>query len=458
MKDLTQGPIVKLLLSVAGTFMVSMIANQLFSLVSVYWVGRLGPHAQAAVILASNPIMIVLALAPIISSGASVLIAQAVGAKDRERASLIFNEAFGASLVATTLICGFLWIDRSKFGAQLTNDHETVVMFAAYFRWVVPAMVMQVPMAILSAGLGATGDMRVSMFFQTGTVILRLIVTPLLLFGWLGFPRLGVEGAGLAAFLASAACMVGLLRYFFRANSYLRLHPRFWFSRPKTLWPAVKIGLPTGIEVGVMGFYMLLVTLLLRPFGPVEQAAFGVGQRLLMTGIMPMTALAGAASVLASQNFGARLGNRVRESFKATMSLGLILTPILFALFQISPHWVCSIFSNDPAVIEGGVRFLRITSFSLFPASVVFASMAVLAGLGNTRASLITSTTHAVLVLSAAYVLAQQRGFNPDWLWELMVASGYLEMLMALFFVRAEFRKRLTFAEAHPAMALREAQ
>ncbi|HTD29804.1 MAG TPA: MATE family efflux transporter [Xanthomonadaceae bacterium] len=458
MKDLTQGPIVRLLLTVAGTFMVSMIANQLFSLVSIYWVGKLGAHAQAAVILASNPIMIVLAMAPIVSSGAGVLIAQAVGAKDRDRASLIFNEAFGVSLVATTLISGFLWANRSAFGAALTSDHETVAMFALYFRWVVPAMVMQVPMAILGAGLGGTGDIRTSMFFQTGAVILRLIVTPFLLFGWLGVPRLGVEGAGLAAFLVTAVSMIGLLRYFFRANSYLKLHPRLWFVRPRTLWPVLKIGLPTGLEFGVLGFYMLMVTLLLRPFGPDEQAAFGVGQRLLMTGILPLTALAGAASVLASQNYGARLGHRVRESFTATTVLGLTLTPILFAICQIFPHWVCGIFSDDPGVIEGSVRFLRITSFSLFPASVVFASFAVLSGLGNTRASLITAATHAALVLSTAYILAQVRGFNPDWLWELMVAAAFLEMFMALYFVRAEFRKRLTLVEAQPVMALPEAQ
>jgi Na+-driven multidrug efflux pump len=170
------------------------------------------------------------------------------------------------------------------------------------------------------------------------------------------------------------------------------------------------------MEAGVVGGYLLIITLLIRRFGPVEQAAFGIGQILFQAGIIPLLALSGAASVVAGQNFGARLGARVRRSFNAAVGIGLVLTPILWLILQAIPHWMPTFFSNDPAVIEGGVRFLRIASFSLIPNSVVFMAFAVLAGLGNTKASLITSSAHVVLVVVPAYFLAQQRDFSPDWL------------------------------------------
>jgi putative MATE family efflux protein len=448
----------KLLLALAGGFMVNIIMGTLFSLVSIFWVGRLGANALAAVTLASNPLTIVLTLAPIITVGERVLISHAVGAGDRDRASLVFNEAFGASLIVTTFIGVFLWVNRLAFGSILTSDPATASLIADYLRWLIPAFVVQVPMSVLGAALGGTGNMRAIMLAQTGSTILRIVLSPLLIFGSFGAPRLGIAGAGLAAFLGSAICAAGLLLYFARAGSYLRLRPHLWFSRPNTLWGALKIGLPTGMEAGVVAGYMMMITLLIRPFGPIEQAAFGIGQLLFQAGIMPLVAISGAASVLAGQNFGARLSTRVRGSFSAAVALGMTVTPMLWLIVAVFSHRMFSFFSNDPAVIDGGVRFLRIASFSFIPSSVVFAAFAVLAGLGNTKASLVTSTTHVVLVLLPAYFLVQQKDFSPDWLWELMVAATVVEMLMALFFVRREFRKRLGPVEPDVAIQLSEAQ
>jgi len=104
MKDLTAGPPTKQMLELAGMLMTNMLAGKLLSIVNMFWLGQLGPEAQAAVTLAVNPVAMMMAVAPITSVGARVLISHAVGGKCRELACRVFNEAFGVVLFASISI------------------------------------------------------------------------------------------------------------------------------------------------------------------------------------------------------------------------------------------------------------------------------------------------------------------------------------------------------------------
>ena len=161
------------------------------------------------------------------------------------------------------------------------------------------------------------------------------VLAPLLIFGWLGLPRLGVEGAGLATFLGVVAATLGLWLYFLRPQTFLRMRPRDWLSGPRDWWKLVRIGLPSAVEIGLMFLYLVFILWVLRPFGAAEQAAFGVGQRLLQAGMMPIMAISFAASAVAGQNYGARLGQRVRETFGACLKIGLYCTVVLFAVGEL---------------------------------------------------------------------------------------------------------------------------
>lgn len=454
MKDLTQGPIKKHLVRMSGAFLLNMLTGTLFSLVNIYWLGRLGATAQAAVTLAAIPVMLLLTLLPIVSIGAGILIAQAVGAKDQKRANQIFNEAFGVSLLATALIGIVAWSNREAFGFLMTPDPATAALIAAYFRWFIPSVVVQVPLFVLAAALEFTGNVRAGTIAQSGTVVLNAILAPLLMFGWLGMPQLGIDGTGLASFIACSATMVGLLVYFARRNSYLSMRPAIWLARPQELWGALKIGLPTGLESGVVAAYLLVIALLLRPFGAVEQAAFGIGQRVFQAGLMPLIALSSATCVIVGQSYGAGLASRVRETLRASITLGLVAGPVLLLLFESLAPWICSNFSNDPAVIAAGAVFLRIGAFSLIPASGAYAVFAVLSGMGNTKASLFTQMAYAALVVVPACALSQLPGFKPSWLWTVMLVAGFAQALMAWHFLRREFGKRVDQLQVAPVAGL----
>lgn len=458
MKDLTQGPIRTQLLTMSGAFLLNLLTGTLFSLVNIFWLGRLGASAQAAVTLAAIPMMFLVTLMPIVSVGSGILISHAVGGRDRERANRIFNEAFGASLLATALIGGVAWINREAFGFLLSSDAGTAALIADYSRWFIPSIVVQIPVFVLAGALEFTGNVRVGTIAQSGTVVLNAILAPVLMFGWLGLPALAIDGVGLASFLACSVSMLGLLLYSAKQGAYLKLQPAIWLERPRELWGALKIGLPTGMEGGVMACYLLAIALLLRPFGPTEQAAFGIGQRVIQAAFMPLMALSSATCVLVGQNYGAGLPARVRETLRISLLFGLVAAPVLLICFEFLAPWICSNFSSDPAVIAAGALFLRIASLSLIPASAAYAVFAVLSGMGNTKASLYTQIIHAALVVIPACALSQLPGFKPSWLWTVMVVAGVVQALLAWHFLRKEFRIGVDRLQVIPATELTAAQ
>lgn len=442
MKDLTTGRIEGHLARMSGAILLNMLAGHLFALVNLYWLGRLGPHAQAAVTLAGFPMMLLLTLMPVVAVGTGILISHAVGGGDRDRANRIFNEALGAALLFMAAFGAVAWLERDAFGRLLTADTDTAALIATYFRWFVPAIVVQLPMYIVASSLEFTGNVRTGTIAQLSTLALNAVLAPVLMFGWLGVPAQGIAGTGMATFLACGLTMLGVLAYFVRSDTYLRLQPSVWVSRPRELWQALKIGLPTGIESAVVAVYLLVIALLLRPFGADEQAAFGVGQRVFQSVLMPLMALSSATCVIVGQSHGAGLPDRVRDTLRRSLRVGLVLAPLMLLAVELGAPWICGLFTDDAAVAAACARFLRIAAITLVPSAGAYLVFAALSGTGNTRASLVTQLVYAATVVVIALVLSRLPGFRPAWLWTTMAAAGFLQAGMAAFFARRHFRGR----------------
>ena len=443
MKDLTQGPILKLLLGMTAFMLIGLFVQTLYSLVDLYWVGSLGPQAVAAVTVSSNLMFISLAVGQMLGVGTGALIAQSVGAKDSEGAQRIFNQAMAMSVLAMLVFAVPALAGEQAFAAHLSADADTAKLVSDYLIWFVPAMALGYPVMVMSSALRGTGDMVPGTIAQVGSVLLNMILAPVLIFGWLGAPKLGVGGAGLATLISVLACTFGLWLYFGRPKTYLKLRLRTWLPAFPLWGRVLKIGLPSAVEFALMTCYMLFITVMLRPYGATEQAAFGIGQRLLQSAMLPCMAMSIAASALAGQNYGARLGSRVRETFAVTLKLSLGSMVLLCLVAQAIPATLVGAFSRDPAVLAAGVSFLRVISLNLLATGVAFSCFGVLSGLGNTIPTLISSTTRIALIVAGTLLLVKLGTFQVTWLWWLSVSATVVQMSMNLWFLRRELLRKL---------------
>ncbi len=430
--------------------LVTMVFQTLYFLVDLYWVGRLGTQAVAAVSIAGNMNFIVLALSQMLGVGTTTVVSHAVGRKNKEEAQHLFNQSQSlAALIGVAFLVGGLASASLYVGAQSADD-ETTKLALEYLMWFIPALAFQFPVAGMGSALRATGNFKPTMLVGTATVILNTVLAPFLIFGWGTGRPLGVAGAALSTFIAVIVGTVWLAFYFFPRSAYLHFKLPDWKPQLAVWKRMLVVGLPAGFEFLMMAVYLGLVYALARPFGAAAQAGFGIGMRIIQAGFMPVIALGFSVAPVAGQNFGARLPDRVKATFKdaAYMATGVM---VVFALAShIAPAALVGFFSKDPAVIAVGEEYLRIISWNYVASGLVFVSSSMFQAMGNTMPSLIASAIRISLVAIPAILLARMPSFQLHWIWYLSMAAVWIQMGMALWFMQREFRRRLNFAPVPP--------
>jgi len=443
MKDLTQGPVGRHVLTLALFIALSTAFQTLYFLADLYFVGRLGKEAVAAVALAGNLMFLNLALTQALGVGATSLIAQAYGGKDPQRAEVLFNQALVLS-TACGLAFGLLGFPlRGAYSRALAADALTATLGVEYLTFFLPALFLQFPLVAMGAAFRALGDLKIPTALQVGTVVLNIVLAPTLMFGWVTGRPMGVAGTGLASLLAVAAACVAFTLYFRRAGSPVRFRRDQWRPRPRLWADMLRIGLPAGGEFALVAVYTVLVYSIIRPFGAAAQAGFGIGLRLVQSLFLPVVAIAFATSPVVGQNFGARRGDRVRAAFYAAAAMSAAVMVVLTVLCRLAPAALIRFFNADPAVVDLGSEYLRIISLNFLASGIVFVSSSVFQGMGHTLPPLASSTLRLVLFALPAYALSRRPGFHLWQIWYLSVATVTLQLLVNLWLLHREFARRL---------------
>ena len=445
MQDLTTGSITRHLLKTTSFMLVSMVFQTLYVLIDLYWVGRLGKEAVAAVGVAGNLTFIVLAVSQMLGVGTTTLVSHAVGRRDQARAQLVFNQSQVLGVVVGAVFLIVAMVLRPGYARTLSADPTTAAMAADYLLWFIPAMALQFGMVGMGSALRGTGNFKPGMIVQTATVIINMLLAPFLIFGWGTGLVMGVKGAALSTFVAVVIGIVWMSTYFLTPSSYLHFVPSSWRPQLRLWGQMLKVGLPAGAEFALMACYLFIVYVVSRRFGAAAQAGFGIGMRIVQAGFLPVVALGFAVAPVAGQNFGARRPERVRKTFtSAGMLAGSLM--FLFALAcHIAPAAMIRFFSSDPQVVAVGDEYLRISSWNFIASGIIFVSSSMFQAIGNTIPPLITSFVRLAVIAVPLFILAGQPGFALRWIWYLSVASITLQLILNLLLLRREFKVRLQF-------------
>jgi putative MATE family efflux protein len=444
MQDLTTGSVSRHLLKTMSFMLVSMVFQTLYVLVDLYWVGRLGTEAVAAVAISGNLLFVVLAVTQMLGVGTTTQISHAAGGKNRERALLIFNQSQVLSMVVGVIFLALTMALRPIYARRMSADALTAQLVADYLLWFVPAMGLQFGLVAMGAALRGIGLFKPGMVVQTGTIIINIVLAPIFIFGWGIGHAFGVAGAAIATLIAIAAGTVWILAYF-KPSAYLHFVIADWKPRLGLWRDMLKIGLPAGAEFALMAVYLGIVYAVTRPFGASAQAGFGIGLRIVQSAFLPVVALGFAVAPVAGQNYGARLGERVRETFKTAALMSISVMLLVIVITHLFPGALIRAFSSDPAVISVGEVYLRIVSWNFVASGLVFVSSSMFQAMGNTLPSLATSFTRIIVVAVPLLLLSKLPGFRLEWIWWLSVAAVTLQMVLNLLLLRREFDRRLRF-------------
>jgi len=446
-QDLTTGSLTGHLLKTTGFMLVSMIFQTLYVLVDLYWVGRLGTDAVAAVGLAGNLTFIVLAATQMLGVGTTTLVAHATGSRNQSRANLVFNQSQVLSICVGALFLLAAYATQGPYAAALSADSETQRLALEYLLWFIPSLALQFGLISMASALRGTGHFKPGMIVQTATVILNIVLAPVLVFGWGTGVAFGVAGAALATLIAIAIGVAWMTLYFLPADAFIRFSFREWKPRFGLWADMLKIGLPAGAEFALLAVYLIIVYIVSRPFGAAAQAGFGIGLRIVQACFLPVVALGFAASPVAGQNFGARRADRVRETFKVGAMLAAAGMIVLSAITWLSADTMMGIFSSDPMVIAVGKEYLHVVAFNFVFSGVIFVASSMFQAMGNAMPSLFASGARIIIIAVPVLLLSRVPGFTLRWVWYISAAAVVVQLVLAMTLLRREFRRRLNFAE-----------
>jgi putative MATE family efflux protein len=421
------------------------VFQTLYVLIDLYWVGRLGTDAVAAVGLSGNLMFIVLAATQMLGVGTTTLVSHATGAGNRDRANLVFKQSQVLSVVVGGLFFLVAMATRRLYAESLSADAATLQLTGEYLLWFIPALALQFGLIAMGSALRGTGNFRPGMVVQTATVILNIVLAPVLIFGWGTGLELGVAGAALSTLIAIAIGVLWMVVYFLPADAYLRFSFRDWAPRLDIWRDMLKIGLPAGAEFAFMAVYLMIVYAVSRPFGAAAQAGFGIGIRIIQACFLPVVALAFAVGPVAGQNFGARKADRVRQTFRTGAALAAGAMFVLALIVWLAAGPMVGVFSSDPQVIAVGEEYLHIIAFNFVASGIVFVSSSMFQAMGNTIPSLITSAARIVIVAVPVLLLAQSPGFTLRWIWYISAGAVVVQLAINLWLLQREFRVRLNF-------------
>lgn len=358
LERLLHGPILSTLVRLALPTTVVLFMTTLLSVAETYFVSALGNDAIAAASLVV-PVMLLMTMVSNggIGGGVSAAIARAIGAGRQQEAeslawhTLVIGAVAGAAFSLVVLGCGSqLYVALGGSGHALD---QALVYSNILFAGAIPFWILM----LLQAALRGAGNVKVPAMIMLGGVVGGLILSPVLISGWMGAPHMGVAGAGLAQVLCNLVALAVVVKYMRAPTSTLTLrrHP----LRAAHFKAILGIGLPSAVNAVMSA---LAVTALTAAAGAVNLAAiagYGIASRLDMLLVPVMFGFGTAAITVVGANIGASQVARARRAALINAGFVALVVGLIGLVVALFPTMWIGLFTHDPAVTAVAVRYLR---------------------------------------------------------------------------------------------------
>ena len=416
--DLTQGSLPRHLLRLAGPIIFSYILQDAFNIIDMIFVGRLGPGAIAAVGVSGNLLRLIGVFSLGISTGAGIMVAQYLGARNRAQAEHIAMQAILLAVffsIGVTLI-GYPLAEQGLLAVRMV-DPEVLRLGTTYMH----IILIGISTMFLSMALGsifrAGGDAVTPMIVLVFSTIINIALDPLLIFGLWGFPKLGVAGSAYATLIGRGAGVIVLLYLCWSGRAPVSLRNVQFRADLVEMIDILRLGIYSSMQGFWRHFSRLGFLWVIGPYGKTVVAAYTICMRLRILVMNPGFGIANSVAPLVGQNLGANQIARAEQSTRIANILGAAIMAAIGAIFLIFPQTFIRIFSPDANVIEIGTVYLRFLSptFGFIAFSLVLGK--ALNGAGDTLSPMmITLVSQLVIGLGLVILLSYFIGLNGVWL------------------------------------------
>ncbi len=435
-------PVGKLLVQMALPMMISMLVQALYNIVDSIFVGYISENALTAVSLAFPIQNLMIAVATGTGVGMNALLSMRLGQKNQTAVNNTATNGVFLSLCSTALfvIMG-LTIPEVYFKSQ-TSDLEIIDYGVKYLRVCLIASFGLFAGITFERLLQATGQTVNSMIAQLCGAITNIILDPILIFGLLGCPAMGITGAATATVIGQFVTLFVSAFLNFKKNKEIHFNFRGFKPNLVVISEIYKVGIPSILLASIGSVMTYAMNLILGAFTMTAVAVFGVYFKLNSIIFMPVFGMNNALVPIIAYNYGAKNKKRITGTLKCGIIIILCIMSLGTLIFELFPATLLGMFNASPEMIEIGVPALRTIAIHFPIAAICIIFISCFQALGMGVASMIISfVRQLVVLLPAAYLLSLTGILSNVW-WSFPIAESCC-LIVSSFFMRKVFKVKL---------------
>jgi putative MATE family efflux protein len=410
----------------------------------MYWVGKLGSQALAAITIGENVRWALSGLAMGQGIGGLAVIARRIGERDDEAANHATLQAVLLALTIAFLISAVGFALAEPLLLLLGTEPDVLPQGKIFLQVTFAGLTGFLMVPIVNSLLRGAGEARLALIVRIMAYGLGLIVEPILIFGWGPLPALGVAGAALALVGSQWLGFLAQLGILVSGRARIRLDLRRLRVDLPLMWHIFRIALPSTVQMTLRSFSRATLLGIVAVYGTFAVAAYGVAARVFMTVFVPGFGLGNAAATLVGQNLGA--GKPERAARSAWLIAGYNVAFMIASAAVIIPlaEPIVAAFDDAPEVVALGAQALRIFAIGYVFSALGSVMARGLDGAGNTiPAMVINLLTLWGFQIPLAWLLSQVMGWGTTGLWAGISAANVANgLIFAFWFRRGRWQQR----------------
>lgn len=422
-----------LLLKMALPMMLSMLVQALYNVVDSIFVAKISEDALTALSVAFPLQNLMIAFAVGLGVGINSLLSRALGEKDRQKADAAAGNGLFLELCAALLFVfiGFVLgpaFVRSQTSSAIVADHGIT-----YVRICIGAGAFCFIAIFYERMLQATGKTHLAMIGQLVGALINIVFDPILIFGLLGFPKLGVAGAAIATVFGQFCGAMVSLAIHQKKNREIRITLSGLRPRSFTVRTILSVGIPSIIMGSIGSVMTYCVNRILDGFSSTAVAVFGVYFKLQSFFFMPVFGLNNAMVPLIAYNYGARRPARMKQTIRWAVIYACSIMAVGLLLMQLMPDVFLRLFDASDDMLRIGVPALRTISLAFVGAGYAIVLSSTFQALGKGLYSMFVSIARQLVVLvPAAWLLSRTGQLSAVW-WAFPIAEIMSALVSTLF-------------------------
>lgn len=429
-------PIPKLLISMSLPMIISMLVQALYNIVDSMFVAQLNEAALTAVSLAFPIQNLMIAVAAGTGVGINALLSRSLGERKLEDANKIASNGVLLALLSSLVFAVLGGFGSHFFFAAQTSD-ALIVEYGTQYLTIITVASMGVFLQVTYERLlQSTGKTIFNMITQGSGAIINIILDPILIFGYFGFPAMGVAGAALATVIGQFSATLLAVFFHNKYNKEIVVRRRGFKLDKTTIQNIYKIGVPSIIMQSIGSLTTFCMNNILLMFSSTAATVFGVYFKLQSFVFMPVFGLTNGMIPIVAYNYGARKKKRIYGTLKLSICIAVGIMILGVVVFQLFPKTLLGMFDASENMIAIGVPALRTISLSF-----VFAGYSIICGslfqaLGNGVYSMMVSIARQIVVIiPVAFIFAKLFGLDMVW-WSYPIAEIVSVVMTTIFLKR----------------------